>query len=44
MAMIANEIARRTGMDVGSAGDYITCFLAMIEGKGYTRTINLYAT
>ena len=38
------EIHRLTGMGTGSAGDYITVFLAMMEGKVYKRTVNLYAT
>lgn len=39
-----SEIALLTGMGVGSAGDYITVFLSMMEGKEYKRSINLYAT
>lgn len=38
------EISRKTGMKYGSAGIYITAFLAMIKGVRYTQTINLYAT
>lgn len=38
------KIANESGMDVGSAGDYITAFLAMRNGECYKRTINLYAT
>lgn len=39
------EINRQTGMDAGSAGDYISAFLCMMEGdKCYKRTINLFAT
>lgn len=38
------EISQLTGMGIASAGDYITAFLCMMEGKKYTRTINLYAT
>lgn len=38
------EIAKLTGMGTGSAGDYITVFLAMMDGECYKRTINLYAT
>ncbi|NLN49645.1 MAG: DUF4268 domain-containing protein [Clostridiales bacterium] len=39
-----DEIVRRTGMNVGSAGDYITNFLAMMNGEKYTRTLNEYST
>ena len=38
------EIARLSGMGVGSAGDYITVFLSMMDGQCYKRTINLFAT
>lgn len=38
------EIARRTGMNAVSAGDYITGFLAMMNGDKYTRTLNEYST
>ncbi len=38
------EIADITGMSEGSAGDYITNLLAMLDGKKYTRTLNTYAT
>jgi len=38
------EIARQTGMDSGSAQDYITVLLAMLDGTVYKRTINMYAT
>jgi hypothetical protein len=38
------EIAQKTGMNVGSAGDFITNFLAMIDGQRYTRTLNTFAT
>ena len=38
------EITRATGMNSGSAGDYITAFLAMMSGDEYRRTINTYAT
>lgn len=34
----------RTGMNAGSAGDYITDFLAMMNGDKYTRTLNEYST
>lgn len=39
-----DEVASVAGMGTGSAGDYITVFLAMMEGSCYKRTINLYAT
>lgn len=38
------EIVHRTGMNAGSAGDYITDFLAMMSGEKYTRTLNEYST
>lgn len=38
------KIADKTGMNAGSAGDYVTNFLAMMDGKRYTRTMNTYAT
>ena len=38
------EICRRTGMNSGSASDYITVLLAMLKGECYKRTINQYAT
>lgn len=31
-------------MNAGSAGDYITDFLAMMNGEKYTRTLNEYPT
>jgi hypothetical protein len=37
-------IAEKTGMVAGSAQDYITDFLAMMNGERYTRTLNLFAT
>ena len=37
-------IARRTGMNPGSAGDYITDFLSMMAGEVYKRTLNEYTT
>lgn len=40
----ASEISNNTGMNKGSAIGYIGAFLAMMEGRCYTRTINLYAT
>jgi hypothetical protein len=39
-----NEIAKLTGMNVGSAGDYITDFLAMMAGDVYKRTLNEHTT
>lgn len=39
-----NEIAKITGMKEGSAGDYITGFLAMMNGEQYVRTLNEYST
>lgn len=39
-----NEIVRLAGMGAGSASDYITNFLAMMEGNRYVRVMNLYAT
>lgn len=33
-----------TGMEIGSAQDYITVFLDMMEGNEYKRTINTAAT
>lgn len=39
-----DEIARQTGMNPGSAGDYISAFLAMMDGVEYKRTINELAT
>lgn len=38
------KISDETGMNAGSAGDYITNFLAMMDGQRYTRTMNTYAT
>lgn len=38
------EISRVTGMNNGSANDYITVLLAMLKGEEYHRTINAYAT
>lgn len=38
------KIADETGMNPGSAGDYVTNFLAMMDGQRYTRTMNTYAT
>ena len=38
------EIYKTTGMDEGPAGDYITAFLAMLNGECYKHTINLYVT
>jgi uncharacterized protein with ParB-like and HNH nuclease domain len=39
-----DEILRRTGMNAGSAGDYIADFLAMMNGEKYARTLNEYST
>lgn len=38
------KISDETGMNAGSAGDYVTNFLAMMDGQRYTRTMNTYAT
>jgi hypothetical protein len=38
------QIALRTGMNPGSAGDYISVFLAMMDGIEYKRTINEHST
>jgi hypothetical protein len=38
------QIAQATGMDAGSAQDYITVLLSMLDGKCYKRTINMFAT
>ncbi|GHI01357.1 hypothetical protein [Neobacillus kokaensis] len=37
-------ISKKTGMNPGSAQDYITCFLAMIEGREYHRTMSNLGT
>ncbi|MEN8493439.1 DUF4268 domain-containing protein [Dehalococcoides sp. THU3] len=39
-----DEIVRMTGMNAGSAGDYVSNFLAMMKGEKYTRTLNEYTT
>ncbi|MDP2814076.1 MAG: DUF4268 domain-containing protein [Erysipelotrichaceae bacterium] len=39
-----NEIVRVTGMNSASAADYISNFLAMMNGEKYTRTLNEYST
>jgi hypothetical protein len=39
-----DEIVRRTAMNAGSAGDYISAFLSMMKGEKYTRTISESAT
>jgi hypothetical protein len=39
-----DEIVRMAGMNPGSAGDYISNFLAMMNGEKYTRTLNEYST
>lgn len=38
------EVSETTGMNVGSAQDYITDFLAMMEGKEYHRTMSNIGT
>lgn len=38
------KVSSDSGMNMGSARDYITAFVNMMEGKAYTRTINLFAT
>lgn len=38
------EIVRQTGMASGSASDYISDLLYMLEGESYARTLNEYAT
>lgn len=38
------KINKECGMKSGSANDYVTVFLAMINGKIYKRTINAYST
>ena len=38
------EVNHRTGMDFGSAGDYINVLQYMLDGQVYKRTINKYAT
>lgn len=35
-----DEINKTTGMNAGSASDFITIFLAMMEGKVYKRAFN----
>ena len=39
-----DNVAESTGMNEGSAHGYINTFLKIIEGSGYTRTINAYGT
>lgn len=39
-----DEIARTTGMAAGSASDYISDLLYMMNGEAYARTLNEYAT
>lgn len=39
-----NEISVRTGRKPGYTGDFITNFLAMMNGEVYHRTLNEYAT
>lgn len=38
------EINLRTGMDTGSANDYITVLMNILNGQEYHRTINAMAT
>lgn len=38
------DVHTTSGMDTGSAQDYITVFLGMMNGEEYHRTINTYAT
>ncbi|MBF4696038.1 hypothetical protein [Fusibacter ferrireducens] len=37
-------VNQETGMDIGSANDYITVLMAMLDGIEYHRTINAMAT
>lgn len=39
-----DNIVELTGMNTGSAGDYISDFLAMMNGEKYARTLNEYST
>ena len=39
-----DNVAETTGMNEGSAHGYINTFLKIMEGSGYTRTINAYGT
>lgn len=39
-----DEIVRQTGMVSGSASDYISDLLYMMDGEAYARTLNEYAT
>lgn len=38
------EVNRISGMETGSAQDYITVLLAMLDGEEYHRTMNAFAT
>ena len=38
------KISNISGMCIGSAIAYVTVFIAMMEGKKYTRTLNTYST
>jgi len=38
------EVAKVSGMNAGSAQDFITDFLAMMEGREYHRTMSNYGT
>ncbi len=40
----SNIIAKATGMNEGSAYGYINIFMKIMQGAGYTRTINSYGT
>jgi len=39
-----DNVVEETGMSEGSASGYINTFLKIMEGSGYTRTINAYGT
>lgn len=39
-----SDISAKTGMNKGSASDYIKVFVDMMNGRCYKRTINVYAT
>ena len=39
-----SNVANTTGMNEGSAHGYINTFLKIMDGTGYTRTINAYGT
>jgi len=38
------SVAKKTGMNEGSAQGYVHTFMKMMEGANYTRTINAFAT